>query len=344
MSEDVLSRQDVESLLQASGMEQEPAEMPDRRASGPKARVVAYDFKRPERIGKDQMRAMQSLHEALGRSFGASLSAVLRSMIEVRLISVDQLTYSEFIYSLDVPTCYNLLKPKPLEGNWILDLSPSLLYPIIDRMLGGSVNAQSTLKRPLSEIELRLANRITNVFLREMENAWLNIHPLQIEIERVESNPQLVQIVPPNEVVIMVSFELTMGNVRGMANLCIPFNTIERVGAKLTNNSWVGYAASRADHASQDQISKQLQSSVAQVTVMLARTTISTADLFDLQIGDIISTEKDIHSPLEVEVADIIKYHASAGSFKNRKAIKIEEVLQPEPVVQADYDPSDEPL
>ncbi len=110
MSDDVLSRQDVESLLQSSGIGAAPKAAPTTRAE-PRVRILAYDFKRPERIGKDQMRAMQSLHETLARSFGAALSAILRTMTEVRLISVDQLTYSEFIYSLEVPTCYNLLNP-----------------------------------------------------------------------------------------------------------------------------------------------------------------------------------------------------------------------------------------
>ncbi|MCA9181875.1 MAG: hypothetical protein KDA51_10500, partial [Planctomycetales bacterium] len=196
------------------------------RPNGSRQRVVAYDFKRPERVGKEQMRALQSLHEGFARNFGASLSALLRTIVESKLISVDQLTYSEFVYSLEIPTCFNLLRPTPLEGNWILDFSPSILYPIIDRMLGGSASAASQMKRPLSEIELRLTGRITNTFLREMRSAWLNTVSLNVELERVESNPQLVQIVPPNEVVILVSFELTMGKSRGMVNLCIPFNTI----------------------------------------------------------------------------------------------------------------------
>jgi flagellar motor switch protein FliM len=324
MSDDVLSREDVESLLQSNKVE---GSQQTAAATEPRARIFAYDFKRPERIGKDQMRAMQSLHETLARSFGAALSAMLRTMIEVRLISVDQLTYSEFIYSLEVPTCYNLLKPMPLEGNWILDFSQSLLYPMIDRMLGGTVKPEGSIKRPLSEIELRLAGRITNTFLRELEHTWRNVVELNIEVERVESNPQLVQIVPPNEVVIMISFELTMGGVRGMTNLCIPFNTLERVGTKLTNNSWVGYTSAKSDRTSQDQLAKRLEESVVGLKVILARSTISTGDLFDLQPGDIISTDHDVKSMLDVEIADVVKFKASPGSLKGRKAIKIESVI-----------------
>lgn len=333
MSDDVLSRNDVEDLLKSMEAGSSTAKVAPKsdaanaKKQPPKARVLTYDFKRPERVGKEQMRALQSLHEGLGRNFGASLSAVLRSIVEVKLISVDQLTYSEFVYSLEIPTCFNLLRPKPLEGNWILDISPSLLYPIIDRMLGGSVSSESALKRPLSEIEMRLANRVSTVFLRELKNAWLNIVNLDIELERVESNPQLVQIVPPNEVVIMVSFEVIMGNTRGMTNVCIPFNTIERVGSKLTSNSWIGYASSRRSDHSVQQITEELDGAVADVIVTLANSTIKTKDLFDLQVGDIISTEKDVRQPMEVEISNVVKFLASAGSFKGRKAIQIEKVL-----------------
>ncbi len=333
MAEDVLSRNDVESLLRSLDGEAPlenstvAAAKTEAKKTATKVRVLAYDFKRPERVGKEQMRALQSLHDGFSRNVGASLSAVLRSIVEVRLISVDQLTYSEFVYSLEIPTCFNLLKPIPLDGNWVLDISPTLLYPIIDRMLGGNVGSDSALKRPLSEIELRLAARISNVFLRELEVAWSNVVDLKIEVERVESNPQLVQIVPPNEVVIMVSFELTLGAIRGMANLCIPFNTIERVGSKLTSNSWVGYGSIRSNSETAGKLASRLDGSMADVIVTLARSTIKSADLFDLEVGDIISTEKDVSHPLEVEIENRTKFHASAGSFKGRKAIQIEQIL-----------------
>jgi flagellar motor switch protein FliM len=326
-----LSRDDVESLLKGGAPAAAPVavakpEPPPKPA--PKVRVLAYDFRRPERVGKELVRALQSLHEGLARNFGASLSALLRSMIEVRLISVDQLTYREFIQSLEVPTCFNLLRPKPLERNWILDISPSLLYPIIDRMLGGNVASDSNVTRPLSEIELRLATRISNAFLRELRTAWLSILALEIDVERVESNPQLVHIVPPNEVVVMVSFEVAMGQTRGMMNLCIPFNSIERVASKLTSSSWVGYTGAAASKETQDYMLDRLDGSAVNVVVTLARSQITTGDLFDLQIGDIISTEKDVSQPLEVEISDAVKFLASPGAFKGRKAIKIDTVVE----------------
>ncbi len=344
MSDETLSRNEVEELLKSMDADSKKKEDPDpaagtnpaatrdskanaspsgSRSGVPRQRVVAYDFKRPERVGKEQMRALQSLHESFARNFGASLSALLRTIVEAKLISVDQLTYSEFVYSLEIPTCFNLLRPTPLEGNWILDFSPSILYPIIDRMLGGTASAESQMKRPLSEIELRLTNRITHVFLRELKAAWSNTVALNVELERVESNPQLVQIVPPNEVVVLVSFELMMGKSRGMVNLCIPFNTIERIGSKLTNNSWISYASTKSSPTSQKQLQEMLGESRVELVVSLAHSTIRAVDLLNLSVGDIVTTEKDIKELLEIEVAGVGKFNGRAGAFKGKKAVEI---------------------
>src|SRR5512136_225081 len=177
MSGDVLSQAEVENLLNAMGTGAQPpvpAVAPAEVAMAVKHRekITPYDFKRPERVGKEQMRALQTLHEGFGRNFGAALSALLRSIIEVKLTSVDQLTYSEFVFSLENPTCFNLLKAEPLEGNLILDINPSILYPIIDRLLGGGREMGPLARRPLTEIELRLVSRITNLFLDELKRAW----------------------------------------------------------------------------------------------------------------------------------------------------------------------------
>ena len=335
MSDEVLSQAEVESLL--SAME---AGVPKAEATAlskplpPRTRekITPYDFKRPERVGKEQMRALQSLHEGFGRNFGAALSALLRNIVEVKLTSVDQLTYSEFVFSLENPTCFNLLKADPLEGNLILDINPSILYPIIDRLLGGGKETGSVSRRPLTEIEKRLVSRITNLFLGELKHAWEAVLPLNLTVERVESNPQLVQIVPPNEVVVLISFELTLGDVRGMMNLCIPFNSIERIGNKLTTNNWMSYSRTGVSQETVDLLSKHLDGSLIELVVTLAETTITTSDLLELRVGDIITTEKDRRSPLDVAVQGLLKYRASPGALKGRKAIQIEEIVAATPV------------
>ena len=274
------------------------------------------------------MRALQTLHEGFGRNFGAALSGLLRSIIEVKLTSVDQLTYSEFVFSLENPTCFNLLKAEPLEGNLILDINPSILYPIIDRLLGGGREAGPMARRPLTEIELRLVSRITSLFLAELRHAWENVLELELEVVQVESNPQLVQIVPPNEVVVLISFELTIGDVRGMMNLCIPYNSIERIGGKLSANSWVAYGRRQATPETVEQLSRTICSSLVDVNVQLARTRIGMGELIGLRVGDIVTTEKDVNNPVVVSVQGVPKYQARLGSFKGHKAISIEGIIE----------------
>jgi flagellar motor switch protein FliM len=334
MSGDVLSQAEVESLL--SAMEQTAPRTPAPRKPTPAApppkpreKVSPYDFKRPERVGKEQMRALQTLHEGFGRNFGAALSAMLRAIVEVKLTSVDQLTYSEFVFSLENPSCFNLLKAEPLEGHLILDINPSILYPIIDRMLGGGKEPNSQTRRPLTEIELRLVHRITSLYLEELRKAWENVLPIQFEVVRVESNPQLVQIVPPNEVVVLISFELTLGELRGMLNLCIPFNSIERIGNKLSSNSWISPSRKTSTPETVQRLTKNLRGAPVEMVVMLADTTIATKDLLGLRVGDIITTEKDVKSPLLVNIEGQTKFRAKAGAFKGRKAIRIEDAAEP---------------
>ncbi len=335
MADDVLSQSEVENLLgqMEKASKAGPAALPTRPraaldASGrPREKVVPYDFKRPERVGKEQMRALQTLHEGFSRNFGAALSGLLRSIIEVKLTSVDQLTYSEFVFSLENPTCFNLIKAEPLEGHLILDINPSILYPIIDRLLGGGRDPTPLARRPLTEIELRLVAKLTSLFMEEFRRAWANVLDLRPVVERVESNPQLVQIVPPNEVIVLISFELSLGETRGMMNLCIPFNSIERIGQKLSSNSWVAYGRRGATAETTERIGRNLRGAMVQLVAQLAETKINTGDLIGLRVGDIITTEKDVNTPIVISVEGHAKYHARPGALKGRKAIRIDEAF-----------------
>jgi flagellar motor switch protein FliM len=339
MGDDFLNQSEVESLLSAieGSADDHPAapatadqhEPRAERAPRRHAKVGTYDFKRPDRVGKEQMRALQTLHESFGRNFGIALSALLRSIVDVKLTSVDQLTYSEFVFSLENPTCFNLINAEPLESNLILDINPSILFPIIDRMLGGGRESAPLPRRPLTEIELRLVSRITKLFLDEMCHSWENVLTLKPSVIRVESNPQLVQIVPPNEVVVLISFELTLGDSRGMMNLCIPFNSIERVSSKLSANSWASYVTKPATPESKSQIGRQLSGSLVEVVVRLAATQITTGDLLGLRAGDIITTEHDVHAPVSVFIEGKEKFSAYPGAYKGHKAIQIEGPQRP---------------
>ncbi len=356
MAGEVLSQEEVENLLnimskgekkdaapaaapaavaapKAGGGATQPFGLTGGGGGGTKAwtrqeKITPYDFKRPERVGKEQMKALQALHEGFGRKFAAGLSAMLRTIVEVKLTSVDQLTYSEFIFSLDNPTCFNLLRAEPLEGNLILDINPSILYPMIDRLLGGGREGTLLARRPLTEIELRLVSRITALFLKEMKHAWENVLDLDLSVIQVESNPQLIQIVPPNEVVVLVCFEVALIEVRGIINLCIPYNPFARISGKLASNTWVTSGLKQATPQSIKKISKSIRNMHVEMKVKLAQTKIKMNELMQLRVGDLICTEKNVNTPLLVSVEGIPKYWAKPGVFKGYTAIQIDDVIE----------------
>lgn len=317
----ILSPAEVESLL---GGTEDPAGLDLVGASlRSRENTSRYGLKRPDRVDKDQMQALQTLHEGVDKNFATAISALLRAPVDVTLASVDQLTYSDFVSGLENPTCFNLIIAEPLEGRLILDINPTLLFPIIDRMLGGGMHSDNPLHRPLTEIELRLVSRITNLFLKELGRAWETVLPLELSVERVESNPQFVQFVPPNEVVVLISFELRLGKVKGMMKLGIPFHVVERLGSKLSSNNWVSDSRRPAPDESIRNLGGCLNKALVEVVVDLAESQLSTADLISLQVGDVIATEQDVRQPLTVSVEGRPKFHAFPGAFKGHKAIQV---------------------
>ncbi|MEM9065685.1 MAG: flagellar motor switch protein FliM [Planctomycetota bacterium] len=327
---DVLDQSEVDALLAAaiSGEveeeEQQARIFSRNRKDTDSVEVRAYDFKRPERVSKDQMNALQTLHEAFARNFGASLSGFLRTIVEVKVASCEQMTYSEFIGGLPNPTSFNLVEADQLEGQMCLEISPLIIYPIIDRLLGGTSQDLFIPQRPMTLIESRLIGNVTNRGLATLSEAWASVRELTFEITATESNPQLVQIVPPNEVVVVVGFELKLSNRAGTMNLCIPYNVIEPVVEEITSQSWFSVASADACDAAKNRIAGGLGRAMVDVSGVLAETTITLKDLGRLGPGDVILTEKDASLPSVVTVGREKKFIAQVGQHRGRRALRVE--------------------
>jgi flagellar motor switch protein FliM len=293
-----------------------------------KEKVLPVNWRRPDRVAKEQMKVLQTMHEGFSRNFAASLSTMLRSQVAVKLTSVDQLAYSEFIFGLDNPTCLNLLRAEPLEGNLLLDVNPAILYPMIDHLLGGGREPAMTARRPLTEIEQRLVRRISNMFLQELKRAWENVIDLEFEVIQTESNPQLIQVVPPNEVVVVLCFEVALIAVRGVIALCIPYNTFERIASKLTSTNWTYTDKKKATPETIKKISKEIRNSEVLLKVKLAGAKMKLHELLNLRVGDVICTQKKVNSPLLVSIEGIPKHWATPGKYQGLTAIEITDNIE----------------
>ena len=331
---DVLDHQDIAALLDAvtSGEvgeeEQGPQIFSRFRKDLESVEIKEYDFKRPERISKDQMRAFQTLHENFARNFGASLSGFLRAIVEVRVVHAEQCTYAEFISSLPNPTSFNLLTAEPLDGQMCLEVSPLIIYPIIDRLLGGTSQELFIPQRPMTLIESRLVHQLLERATTAMKEAWADIDELDFKLGEMESNPHIVQIVPPNEVVVVLGFEIKMTNRAGTMSLCVPFAVIEPLMEKFNTQNWFTSGKQKEDHVWSDLIADRLSHAGIEIAGVLAETTMTMSDLRGLEVGDVITTEKSASSPVVLHVEGRPKFFANIGHFKGRRALKISRALQ----------------
>ena len=332
---DVLDQDEVDALLKAvaggefaEDADDGPLAGGDDRDHRPRE-VRAYDFKRPERVSKDQVRAFEGLHERFARNFGAALSGYLRTIIEVKVRSTEQLTYAEFTYSLPSPTSFTLLSCSPLEGQICLEISPLIIYPVLDRMLGGS-NAELYIpQRPLTQIEQRLANRIIERALDALAEAWGSITDVEFEVTQHESNPQLVQIVAPNEVVIVIGFEIKMGNRAGSMSLCIPFTVIEPVMGRLTAQDWFNYRKRGDVDEHRSSLVENLSEARLKLRAFLGQTSIKLRDLVELAPGDVLKLSKEANKDLVLQIEGKSKFAGQIGQFRGHKAFRVTRPAKP---------------
>ncbi len=201
-------------------------------------KVKKYDFKRPDKFSKDQIRTIAVLHETFSRLATTSLSSSLRMFCELHLASVDQMTYEEFIRSIPSPTAMGLVNMRPLKGAMVLEIDPPLIFAMVDRLFGGTGAALET-KREITGLEhIILENIFTRILLGDFKESWSHVIDLNPTLEQIDTNPQFAQIVPPTEMIVLATAEAKVGDVKGMINLCYPYLTIEPIIGKLTARYW----------------------------------------------------------------------------------------------------------
>ncbi len=329
---DILDQNEVDALLNAVSIGEVDAAA--SRSTGPSEaapkEVSVYDFKRPERVSKDQMRALQSIHEGFARNFGASLSALLRTIVETRVATAEQLTYSEFIHSLPSPTCFNLLAAPPLTGQLCLELSPLIVFPIIDRLLGGTNTEIFIPQRPLTSIEMRLAYKIIERALESLSEAWSEFVKATFEVVGTESNPHLVQIVAPNEVVVVVGCEIKIGARAGTMSICIPFNVIEPVIGRLATQGWLSYSRDTSTEDQVRHVTQNLRHAEIETRVYLGEAKMAVREALSLTPGDIIKLDKLIDGDFVMQIEGQNKYAGKLGRLRGNRAIRITRSTAPD--------------
>lgn len=317
---EVLSQAEIDALLAAVSTGQikpgEAAALPAVQA------LKRYDFRRPNKFTKDQLRTLQILHENLARILSGFLSGYLRTNVSIVVSSVEQFTFDDFSRSLPMPTLLTIFSLSPLKGMAVMETNPHFLFPVIDLLFGGPGDVPKKV-RELTSIEISVARKINAKILENLSFAWSDVFSVTPEIETVETNPRFQQVISPSEVVVVITFSTVVGTgARGYINLCLPHVTLEPVLVQLSSYYHMAPTGTQEDSAG-----KELEYWVNQVPVDLAvvagETEIAVREFLNLQVGDVLPLDRGINADLDVYVGGQLRYKAQAGTVGRHLAVQI---------------------
>ena len=289
-------------------------------------RALPYDFRRPDRIAKDQLRAIHLLHENFSRSLASSLSAYLRAYVAVNLVSVEQLSFIEFSQCLPSPTCLVSLDMKPFEGSAVLELNPTLVFPIIEMLLGGSARSPLKVAREITEIEQSVMDGIFRIVLQDLKTAWHSVTPLEFAITSRETEPQLLRILAPNEAVVSVGIEVRIGENSGMMNIGVPSIVIKMLRHKFDKQWSLRKGESTEDE--QARILHLVRPAQLHLDGRLEGPTLRVSDLMDLQEDDVLAFDYPMGRCVDLLINGKLKFRGRVVAAGAKRAFQIEEQVK----------------
>ncbi|PGT86675.1 MULTISPECIES: flagellar motor switch protein FliM [Bacillaceae] len=320
MAGDILSQSEIDALLSAISTGEMDADELKKEESNKKVKV--YDFKRALRFSKDQIRSLTRIHDNFARLLTTHFSAQLRTYIQITVGSVDQLPYEEFIRSIPKMTVLNIFEVHPLEGRVLMEVNPNIAYAMMDRIMGG-IGASVNKIENLTEIETKI---ISNIFEKSLENyqeAWDSLVEIDPVMADFEVNPQFLQMVSPNETVVVISLNIQVGETSGMINLCIPHVVLEPIIPKLSVHYWMQSDRKEPKQNEIDALKKQINLADLTVSAELGSSDLSIQDFLQLQPGDVIQLDRTIDQPLVVTIGDKPKFTGQPGKLNKKLAVQI---------------------
>lgn len=321
---DVLSQNEIDALLAALSSGEMDAE--ELKKEETQKKIRAYDFKRAVRFSKDHIRSLTRIHENFARFLTTYFSAQLRTFVQINVVQVEQLPYDEFIRSIPKMTILNIFEAEPLEGRMVMEVHPNVAFAMLDRLLGGVGTAPSKIGS-LTEIETIIMERIFSRAFESLQEAWKTVIDINPKLEALETNPQFMQIVSPNETIALISLSTKIGDTSGMINLCIPHVVIEPIMPKLSVHHWfVSQKKSRAPEEV-DALRQRVNKAKLPIVAELGESQITVQEFLELSVGDVISLNKPVQEGLAIRVGDRLKYIGSPGTLKDRVAVQIDEIV-----------------
>ncbi|BBD08697.1 flagellar motor switch protein FliM [Desulfovibrio ferrophilus] len=314
----ILDQDEVDALLRGlSGGEIEAeADIPEDDSG-----VVSFDLANQDRIIRGRMPVLEIVNDRFARLCTNALANAMRKRVDLNPISIDMSKFGDFMRSLPVPTSINIFKMDPLRGNALLVVDSRLVFALVENFFGGAGSQPKVEGRDFTPIEQAIVDRVVKIALANMEDAWRPVHEVHIELTRSEINPQFAAIVPPSDVVIVVTFEVELENAIGSLIACLPYATLEPIRSKLH----ASFQSERleVDHAWIARFKERLLETPVEMVIELGQAKITGRQLLNLEIGDILLLDTDTEELLEAEVEGVRKFYGLPGTVKGSKAFQV---------------------
>jgi flagellar motor switch protein FliM len=317
---EVLSQSEIDRLLEAldSGeLDVTQVEKDNRK------KTREYDFSRPNKFSKEQMRTLHAIHEYYVRLLTTYLSGILRTTCHVEIMSVEEQIFHEFNNSLSDPVILAVINMPPLKSEVLMEVSTSAAYGMIDRILGGTGGAVNG-GRDYTEIELALMERIISRIIMLFRDSWSNVVDVEPSLDRIETNSRFIQVLSPNETIAIITLAVNIGDVEGLINICIPNVGIKPFEEKMSSRLWFSRNVAETEEALEPKALMQLiRESTVDIKAILGETSITVREVLELQQGDVIQLNSKISNSVKICVGDIVKFYGAPGVINDRVAIKI---------------------
>lgn len=321
---DVLSQSEIDALLSAlSTGSLEPDELQKEEE---KHKVKVYDFRSPQKFSKDHIRTLELIHDNYARIISNFLTAQLRKNVKVKIETVEQITYEEFIHSIPNPTIMTMFRMPPLTGTILFETNPQFSFQIIDVLLGGT-GERNTVSKEFSDIDKNIMMQITSGMISNLKLAWEDILSVEPEVESLETNPAINQTLAPNEPVALVTFSVEMGKSNTFINICIPYLSIEKVLDKLVVQYWFQNEKDVLGDEVREKIEEGLNPVEIEMSAELGCTHLTIDDFLNLSRGDIIRLDNKCTNPIKIYVEDQECYYARPGITGKNLGVAVLDII-----------------
>lgn len=340
----ILSQDEVDALLSSFTDDDDGAAEPEAKIeevdeSKVERKISVYDFRRPNRISKDQLRFLEVLHETFVVRFTGVLSGYFRTMVEMEILSVEQLSYGEWVQSLPETTCVFPFSMEPLQGSGAVELNPGLSLSIVDRLLGGQGSAAERM-RDLTHLEQTILTRVADQMLRSLAAVWSEVLVFTPKIEGFDKQPNLMKLLPDPETVVLITFEMKTATMNGAITVCYPFVAIEPAMAKAGAGAFSHHAIRpRKIPEGPEWLARGIEEGHVRIGSLLGTGTVTIGEFIKLQSGDVICLDRRTDQPIEVKVNHEAKFIGRPGLIGRKMAVQIIGTLEPESSTEESSEP-----